>query len=137
MSRMPQIGAEVAGFLLAVIAGGVARLLYQSLVCFREMARHSYLAMGIEDILYWMGTAVYFFVQIYHTSSGGIRWSFLLGCVGGAVFASFLIKKIEKIEKKSTCENRINFLKILREKRKEAKISLLGVSITSEYFRRG
>lgn len=98
---MPQIGAEVAGFLLAVIAGGVARLLYQSLVCFREMARHSYLAMGIEDILYWMGTAVYFFVQIYHTSSGGIRWSFLLGCVGGAVFASFLIKKIEKIEKKN------------------------------------
>ena len=50
MSRMPQIGAEVAGFLLAVIAGGVARLLYQSLVCFREMARHSYLAMGIEEL---------------------------------------------------------------------------------------
>lgn len=96
MSKMPQIGAEVAGFLLAVIAGGVARLLYQSLVCFRELVRHSYLAMGIEDILYWMGAAVYFFVQIYHTSSGGIRWSFLLGCVGGAAFASFLIKKIEK-----------------------------------------
>ena len=95
MSKMPQIGAEVAGFLLAVIAGGVARLLYQSLVCFRELVRHSYLAMGIEDILYWMGTAVYFFVQIYYTSSGGIRWSFLLGCVGGAAFASFLIKKID------------------------------------------
>ena len=120
MSKMPQIGAEVAGFLLAVIAGGVARLLYQSLVCFRELVRHSYLAMGIEDILYWMGTAVYFFVQIYYTSSGGIRWSFLLGCVGGAAFASFLIKKIEKIEKKIYMRKQNKFSENLAGKKKRS-----------------
>ena len=97
---MPQIGAEVAGFLLAVIAGGVARLLYQSLV--------------------WMGTAVYFFVQIYHTSSGGIRWSFLLGCVGGAAFASFLIKKIEKIGKKIYMRKQNKFSENLAGKKKRS-----------------
>lgn len=116
---MPQIGAEVAGFLLAVIAGGVARLLYQSLVCFRELVRHSYLAMGIEDILYWMGAAVYFFVQIYHTSSGGIRWHFILGCVCGAVFASLLIKKIEKFGKKIYTRKQDKFSENLAEKRKK------------------
>lgn len=119
MSGMPQIGAEVAGFFLAVIAGGVARFLYQILVCFRELVRHSYLAMGIEDILYWMGAAVYFFVQIYHTSSGGIRWSFLLGCVGGAAFASFLIKKIEKIGKKIYMRKQNKFSENLAGKKKK------------------
>ena len=97
---MPQIGAEVAGFLLAVIAGGVARLLYQSLVCFRELVRHSYLAMGIEDILYWMGAAVYFFVQIYHTSDGSIRWHFVLGVVLGAVLMTVFLRQLEKVYKK-------------------------------------
>lgn len=108
---MPQIGAEVAGFLLAVIAGGVARLLYQSLVCFREMARHSYLAMGIEDILYWMGTAVYFFVQIYHTSNGVIRWYFILGVVLGAIFASVFFGWMKKLYKKIYTRSHKDFTK--------------------------
>ena len=111
MSKMPQIGAEVAGFLLAVIAGGVARLLYQSLVCFRELVRHSYLAMGIEDILYWMGAAVYFFVQIYHTSDGVIRWYFILGVVLGAVFASVFFGWMKKLHKKIYTRSHKDFTK--------------------------
>ncbi len=78
---MPEIRAEILVFLLVVIAGCVARLSYHCIVCFREIVRHSLLVMGIEDILYWMGAAIYFFVQIYHTSSGSIRWYFILGCV--------------------------------------------------------
>lgn len=108
---MPQIGAEVAGFLLAVIAGGVARLLYQSLVCFRELVRHSYLAMGIEDILYWMGAAVYFFVQIYHTSNGVIRWYFILGVVLGAIFASVFFGWMKKLYKKIYTRSHKDFTK--------------------------
>lgn len=111
MSKMPQIGAEVAGFLLAVIAGGVARLLYQSLVCFRELVRHSYLAMGIEDILYWMGAAVYFFVQIYHTSDGVIRWYFILGVVLGAIFASVFFGWMKKLHKKIYTRSHKDFTK--------------------------
>ena len=108
---MPQIGAEVAGFLLAVIAGGVARLLYQSLVCFRELVRHSYLAMGIEDILYWMGAAVYFFVQIYHTSDGSIRWYFILGVVFGAILMSLIFFWAKKIHKKIYTRRHKDFTK--------------------------
>lgn len=116
---MPEIRAEIAVFLLAVTAGGVARLSYHCIVCFREIVRHSLFVMGIEDILYWIGAAVYFFVQIYHTSSGGIRWHFILGCVCGAVFASLLIKKIEKFGKKIYTRKQDKFSENLAEKRKK------------------
>ena len=116
---MPEIRAEILVFLLAVIAGCVARLSYHCIVCFREIVRHSLLVMGIEDILYWMGAAIYFFVQIYHTSSGSIRWYFILGCVCGAIFASFLIKKIEKNGKKIYTQKKKKLSENLAGKRKK------------------
>lgn len=108
---MPEIRAEIAVFLLAVTAGGVARLSYHCIVCFREIVRHSLLVMGIEDILYWIGAAVYFFVQIYHTSDGVIRWYFILGVVLGAIFASVFFGWMKKLHKKIYTRSHKDFTK--------------------------
>ena len=97
---MLEIREEVMIFLLAVIAGAVVRLSYRCICCFRSIVRHSLYAVEIEDMLFWIGAAVYLFVQIYHTSDGSVRWYFVLGIVLGAVVSSIIFWKIEKTRKK-------------------------------------
>lgn len=87
-------------FLLAVIAGAVVRLSYRCICCFRSIVRHSLYAVEIEDMLFWIGAAVYLFVQIYHTSDGSIRWYFILGVVLGVVLMSAFLGGLEKMYKK-------------------------------------
>lgn len=116
---MPQIREEVFVFILAVIAGAVIRLSYQCITCFRGIVKHSALAVAAEDLLYWVGTAIYVFVQIYHTSDGSIRWYFILGSVAGAVFSSFLLKKIRKKQKKIYTEKQKKSSEKLAKKTEE------------------
>ena len=40
------------------------------------------------------------FVQIYHTSSGSVRWYYILGVVVGACLMSWLLQKVKKMCKK-------------------------------------
>lgn len=94
------IKEEIMIFLLAFITGMIVRLVYRGLHCLRSIIKHSLLAVEVEDIIFWTGTAVYLFVQIYHTSDGSIRWYFVLGIVLGAVFLSFVLWEIEKVHKK-------------------------------------
>ena len=99
---MPGIWEELLIFLNAVVTGGILRLFYQSVNCLRKIRKHPRWLIGAEDFIFWIITAIYTFVQIYQTSSGVIRWYFILGIVVGALFSSKNIKKIEsKIEKNS------------------------------------
>lgn len=116
---MPEIREEIMIFFTAVLTGAVLRTAYRCISCLREWIRHEPVAIELEDLFYWIAASIYFFVQIYHTSSGGIRWSFLLGCVGGAAFASFLIKKIEKIGKKIYMRKQNKFSENLAGKKKK------------------
>ena len=43
---------------------------------------------------------MYLFVQIYHTSSGRVRWYYILGVVVGACLMSWLLHKVKKVCKK-------------------------------------
>lgn len=97
---MTGIRAEFAVFILAVLSGAIVRLVYRCISCFREIVKHSLAVMGIEDFFFWLGTALYLFVQIYHTSDGSIRWYFVLGVVAGALLASLFVRVAEKVHKK-------------------------------------
>lgn len=97
---MDAIRQEVMVFILALLAGGMVRLAYRIIECVRHMIRHTRLAVELEDMVYWLGVAVYLFVQIYHTSDGSIRWNFALGVVLGVVLTSVLIMKTKKLHKK-------------------------------------
>ncbi len=98
---MPEIGEELIIFLVSVVTGIMLRLIYQSISCLRQLISHSRLAMGVEDMIFWTGAALYVFVQIYHTSDGSIRWYFILGLVFGAAFCTMILIKIEKMSKKN------------------------------------
>lgn len=94
------IEREVIVFAVAVLSGAGFRLLYRCLGCFREIVRHNLIAIGIEDIVFWVCCALYLFVQIYHTSSGSVRWYFILGIVVGALLMTFFLRKLKKLFEK-------------------------------------
>ena len=114
---MMEVKEELIIFLLAVVSGGIVRLSYRFLHCVRQIVRHNLLAIEIEDFLFWIFSALFLFVQIYHTTSGSIRWHFVLGVVFGAVISSLALLK--KYTKKSTPEIKKNLFVFLRKKIKK------------------
>ena len=99
---MPEIREEIIGFLIAFVSGAIVRLCYHCISCFRANFRHHLLLVEIEDMLYWIATAVYLFVQIYYTSDGVLRWFFALGVVIGTVISTLFVRKMKKMSKKRT-----------------------------------
>ena len=97
---MPGLKEELMVFVMAVISGAIVRLAYRCIACFRNIIRHNLAAIGIEDLIFWIGSAIYIFVQIYHTSDGSIRWHFVLGVVLGAVLMTVFLRQLEKVYKK-------------------------------------
>ena len=90
------IGKELFIFLLAVLAGAIARLAYRCISCLREVVHHAHWVVELEDLVYWIGTAIFLFVQIYYTSNGSVRWYFILGVGIGVGIMSFLIVAVQK-----------------------------------------
>ena len=97
---MPGIREEMIVFLVAAASGAIVRLAYQCIRCFRRIIEHKLLAVSVEDMIFWLGSAVYMFVQIYHTSDGSIRWYFLLGVVLGVILMSVFLNGAGKLLKK-------------------------------------
>ena len=94
------IKQELIAFITAISSGIVVRLCYYCINCFRDMIKHKLFVIEIEDMLFWCASAIYLFVQIYHTSSGSIRWYFVLGIVIGALIATLFLRKWKKMTKK-------------------------------------
>lgn len=97
---MPGIHEEMMVFLIAVVSGAIVRLVYQCIRCFRRIVVHDLAAVSVEDMIFWLGSAVYMFVQIYHTSDGSIRWYFVLGVALGVIFMTAFLRGVRKLSEK-------------------------------------
>ncbi len=93
---MPEIQGELIIFLVSVVTGIMLRLIYRSIGIFRQLVEHSLIFIGVEDLIFWVGAALYVFVQIYHTSDGSIRWYFILGLVFGTLFCEAVLRRLKK-----------------------------------------
>lgn len=78
------IGAEAGVFLYAGLSGMTVMFAYGILSCIRKLIPHSFRMVGAEDLIFWIAASVYIFSAMYETTSGSIRWFFLLGLVSGA-----------------------------------------------------
>lgn len=100
---MPVIGEELSVFIQAIITGVIVCGSYNLLVILRKVIPHHIAVISIEDIIYWIGTAIYVFVQMFNTSYGSVRWYFILGIVVGVftlIFSQIKCKKmLDKWEK--------------------------------------
>ena len=63
------IGAEGGIFLYAGLAGMSVLCTYYILICFRKLIRHSDLASGIEDVIFWIAASIYIFRRMYETDN--------------------------------------------------------------------
>lgn len=85
------ITKELFIFLSAILSGAIVRLVYRCISCLRNVIHHTHWIIELEDLAYWVGTAIFLFVQIYYTSSGIVRWYFILGVgIGGIIMSVFL-----------------------------------------------
>jgi len=80
------IANELSIFVSACLSGNLICLIYYVLRVFRRLVKHSLVWVSIEDFVFWVGAAIYLFMEMYRTCAGSIRWYFVLGVlVGGAV----------------------------------------------------
>lgn len=105
------IEAESLSLLEAVLTGMTVCSVYTCLRALRRIIRHTPAAIAAEDLFFWLGTAFYMFVQIHHTTSGSIRWYFILGVVLGAIFASVFFGWMKKLHKKIYTRSHKDFTK--------------------------
>ncbi len=117
---MPGIREEMMVFLVAVVSGAIVRLVYQCIRCFRRIVDHGLRAIGIEDMIFWLGSAVYLFVQIYHTSDGSIRWYFILGVALGVILMTVFLGGLEKLYQKIYGHKKKDFCQGLDKKGKKS-----------------
>ena len=96
------IETEVVIFFYAALTDGTF-CGYQILLLIRRLVRHHPLAVGVEDIGFWLLVSAYVFRQMYCTTYGSIRWFFVLGIAAGlltAVGVQHLIEtNFQEIEK--------------------------------------
>lgn len=90
------IERELSVFLQAALAGNLVYLVYLVLRIFRRIIKHNLFWVSLEDFFYWIGVAIYLFLKIYQTSSGAIRWYFVVGVLSGGILTHCIISKIVK-----------------------------------------
>lgn len=71
------IGAESGIFLYAGLAGMTVLCTYYILICFRKLIRHSNLAAGIEDVIFWIAASIYIFSGKCMRQHTGVSGGFL------------------------------------------------------------
>lgn len=61
-------------------------ILYDLLRIFRRIAPHGVLAVALEDVLYWTGTALLIFQLLYQENDGAVRGYALFAVAAGMFF---------------------------------------------------
>lgn len=69
----PGILKELQFFGLAVLRGALILVLYDVLRIFRRIVPHGIWAVALEDVLYWIGTALLIFQLLYRENDGAVR----------------------------------------------------------------
>ena len=93
---MTGIANELSIFISACLLGNLICLVYYALRVFRRLVKHSLFWVSIEDLIFWVGTAIYLFMEMYRTCGGSIRWYFVLGVDAGGIITIGVVHKFLK-----------------------------------------
>ncbi|MCL2236038.1 MAG: spore cortex biosynthesis protein YabQ [Defluviitaleaceae bacterium] len=72
-------------FLITVLAGFAFGLVYDGFRIFRKMLRHSPLLTAVEDVLFWVLSALLLFALLMHVNFGQVRFFTFLGVALGII----------------------------------------------------
>ena len=90
------IEKEVAIILVAFLDGALIALIYSAIQVFRRIIIHNLFWISIEDLLFWIVSAIYVFMEIVRACSGNIRWYFVLGILLGGISTGVGFRKLIK-----------------------------------------
>ena len=82
------ITKELFIFLSAILSGAIVRLVYRCISCLRNVIHHTHWIIELEDLAYWVGTAIFLWL-----SGSGIEKLYVRG-------AGFWMKHLKKAGKK-------------------------------------
>lgn len=91
---------EIGIFVRAIVSGMLVYGGYTLIRILRRWIRHNLWMISAEDFLFWVATSFYLFIQIYDTSSGSVRWFFVLGVGVGMVLSAVITSLLGKMGKK-------------------------------------
>lgn len=99
-----EISFEIFLFAVCALFGVFAALVFDSFRVSRRLVRTGTVLTGIEDILFWIITALCFFALCLRFNNGEIRVFMLFGVMAGALVyfntvSSFMVKGLVKLLK--------------------------------------
>lgn len=89
----PEINQEADFFLQSVLAGILLLFMYDILRIFRRIVPHGGVAVGIEDLCYWVVGSVAIFHMIFQKNDGILRGFTMLAIFLGMTVYHFTISK--------------------------------------------
>ncbi|MCD8196248.1 MAG: spore cortex biosynthesis protein YabQ [Lachnospiraceae bacterium] len=77
---------ELRFFALAVLRGVLILIVYDVIRIFRRVVSHGVWAVAVEDLFYWMATALLVFELLYRENDGAVRGYALFAVAAGMLF---------------------------------------------------
>ena len=89
----------------AFVSGALITFVYDLLRIFRRVISHGNFWIGVEDLFFWIWTALWIFSVLYRENDGSIRFYTILAMVFGMIayhraVSEFFVNLIAKILKK-------------------------------------
>lgn len=80
--------------LAAMATGALLFFVYDLLRIMRRLIPHNTLWVAVEDVLFWLGSAVVIFVMLYQQADGSLRGFSIGGVVIGMLLYAFLLSPL-------------------------------------------
>ena len=87
----PVIFRELTTVMRAVVCGAMITFVYDFFRIFRRVLSHNHFWIGIEDLIFWIGTTVWIFSVLYRENDGSFRMYTILAMVLGMVVYSKVV----------------------------------------------
>lgn len=120
------INYEIRLLVMSFLTGAGFLVVYDCLRVFRLLCPHHYIAVGIEDMLYWIYAALMTFSLLYRENDGDIRAYAVVAAFAGMALYQWLISRnfLKCLKKLLKClRMKVDKHKTARQKKKKYKTS--------------
>lgn len=94
MEVSTEIIKEADVLFISLITGMMLLLVYDQIRIFRRLIPHGTLWVGIEDMLFWIASALVLFAMLYRENSGYIRGFAIGGVLLGMLIYNVLLSRL-------------------------------------------
>lgn len=94
MEISTEIIKEADVLVISFLMGMTLLLVYDQIRIFRRLVPHGTIWVGIEDMLFWIASAVLLFAMLYKENSGYIRGFVIGGVVVGMLLYNLLLSRL-------------------------------------------